>query len=69
MSANNHAHILPVEIITSDDDKVHEIRIDVRYNYSDPARLLAQLEAHLRAHLDKTSPPGVVLFETKVRKE
>lgn len=25
MSANNHAHILPVEIITSDEGEVHEI--------------------------------------------
>ena len=69
MSANNHAHILPVEIITSDEGGVHEIRIDVRYNYSDIAPFLDQLEVYLRAHLEKKPLPGVALFETKIPKE
>ena len=69
MSANNHAHILPVEIITSDEGEVHEIRIDVRYNYSDIGPCLDQLEAYLRAHLENKTLPGVALFETKIPKE
>jgi len=69
MSANNHAHILPVEIITSDEGEVHEIRIDVRYNYNDITPFLDQLEVHLRAHLEEKPLPGVALFETKIPKE
>lgn len=69
MSANNHAHILPVEIITSDEGESHEIRIDVRYNYSDITPFLDQLEVYLRAHLEEKPLPGVALFETKIPKE
>lgn len=63
MSANNHAHILPIEVITSDEDTVHEIRIDVRYDYSDPQEFLVYLERALRAHLQNGPIPDAVLFE------
>ncbi len=62
MSANNHGHILPIEIITSDDELVHEIRIDIRYPYvQDIGALLSLLESSLNLHLN--SQPGPRDFE------
>ena len=67
-SANNHAHTLPVEVITSDDGQIHEIRIDVRYDYKNDKIniLLSLVQDALKAHLldEKAEISDIEIFDT-----